>query len=99
MRLIYRRTGGINGSFRAHRSGDPLRPLALGDTQCHLRQTVQLYIRSAGRREDVEGVARVPLDRPIGRQSDPGVDLHGSARRVHRGLHVDELGVHQLGVT
>jgi hypothetical protein len=46
----------------------------------------------------VEGVAQVPLDRPVGEQPGRAVDLHRLARGVQRVLDVDQLGVDELGV-
>jgi hypothetical protein len=78
--------------------GESLRPLSLRGAHGGLAEPEQLDVRGAGRGEDVESVAQVPLDRPVGEQAGRAVHFHRVPRRVERVLDVDKLGVDELGV-
>jgi hypothetical protein len=46
----------------------------------------------------VDDVAQIALDVVLALAAVPGEDLQGRARRLQRGLGVEQLRVHQLGV-
>src|SRR5262249_54308596 len=52
-----------------------------------------------GRSKDVVRVAQVAFEGDVLHQTGCGVDLHRGPSGIEYQFHVDELGVHQLGVT